>query len=88
MREICHATPEFVEDDGEVYDKSLIPQEDMVVTVSHAEYISVYFPPTAHSVAARGALKGTTKDEDFVSRIVANTHQPVLFSQPPALFTK
>ena len=36
------ATPrrsEYVEDDGEVDDESLIPQEDMVVTVSHAGYI-------------------------------------------------
>ena len=36
------ATPrrsEFIEHDGEVDDEALIPQEDMVVTVSHAGYI-------------------------------------------------
>ena len=88
------ATPrrsEFVEDDGEVDDESLIPQEDMVVTVSHAGYIK-RVPLSTYRAQRRGG-KGragmATKDEDFVSRIfVANTHQPVLFSQPPALFTK
>ena len=79
------ATPrrsEFVEDDGEVDDESLIPQEDMVVTVSHAGYIK-RVPLSTYRAQRRGG-KGragmATKDEDFVSRIfVANTHQPVLF---------
>ena len=79
------ATPrrsEFVEDDGEVDDESLIPQEDMVVTVSHAGYIK-RVPLSTYRAQRRGG-KGrsgmSTKDEDFVSRIfVANTHQPVLF---------
>ena len=79
------ATPrrsEFVEDDGEVDDESLIPQEDMVVTVSHAGYIK-RVPLSTYRAQRRGG-KGrsgmATKDEDFVTRIfVANTHQPVLF---------
>jgi DNA gyrase subunit A len=79
------ATPrrsEYVEDDGEVDDESLIPQEDMVVTVSHAGYIK-RVPLSTYRAQRRGG-KGragmSTKDEDFVSRIfVANTHQPVLF---------
>ena len=79
------ATPrrsEFVEHDGEVDDESLIPQEDMVVTVSHAGYIK-RVPLSTYRAQRRGG-KGrsgmATKDEDFVSRIfVANTHQPVLF---------
>ena len=79
------ATPrrsEFVEDDGEVDDESLIPQEDMVVTVSHAGYIK-RVPLSAYRAQKRGG-KGrsgmATKDEDFVTRIfVVNTHQPVLF---------
>jgi DNA gyrase subunit A len=79
------ATPrrsEFVEHDGEVDDESLIPQEDMVVTVSHGGYIK-RVPLSTYRAQRRGG-KGrsgmATKDEDFVSRIfVANTHQPVLF---------
>jgi DNA gyrase subunit A len=79
------ATPrrsEFVEHDGEVDDEALIPQEDMVVTVSHAGYIK-RVPLSTYRAQRRGG-KGragmSTKDEDFVTRIfVANTHQPVLF---------
>ena len=79
------ATPrrsEFIEHDGEVDDESLIPQEDMVVTVSHAGYIK-RVPLSTYRAQRRGG-KGragmATKDEDFVSRIfVANTHQPMLF---------
>ena len=79
------ATPrrsEFIEHDGEVDDEALIPQEDMVVTVSHAGYIK-RVPLSTYRAQRRGG-KGragmATKDEDFVSRIfVANTHQPVLF---------
>ena len=50
------ATPrrsEFVEDDGEVDDESLIPQEDMVVTVSHAGYIK-RVPLSAYRAQKRG----------------------------------
>ncbi|MBE8191595.1 MAG: DNA gyrase subunit A [Alphaproteobacteria bacterium] len=80
-----YATPrrsEFIEDDGEVDDESLIPQEDMVVTVSHAGYIK-RVPLSTYRAQRRGG-KGragmTTKDEDFVTRIfIANTHQPILF---------
>jgi DNA gyrase subunit A len=79
------ATPrrsEFVENDGEVDDESLIPQEDMVVTVSHGGYIK-RVPLSTYRAQRRGG-KGrsgmATKEEDFVSRIfVANTHQPILF---------
>ena len=79
------ATPrrsEFIEHDGEVDDESLIPQEDMVVTVSHGGYIK-RVPLSTYRAQRRGG-KGragmATKEEDFVSRIfVANTHQPVLF---------
>ncbi len=79
------ATPrcsEFIEDDGEMDDESLIPQEDVVVTVSHAGYIK-RVPLSTYRSQRRGG-KGragmSTKNEDFVSRIfVADTHQPVLF---------
>ncbi len=79
------ATPrrsEILEDDGEMDDESLIPPEDMVVTLSHSGYIK-RVPLSAYRAQKRGG-KGrsgmTTKDEDFVSRLfVANTHQPILF---------
>ena len=73
---------EFLPDDGEMDDESLIPSEDMVVTVSHAGYIK-RVPLTTYRAQRRGG-KGragmATKEEDFVTRIfVANTHQPLLF---------
>lgn len=79
------ATPRrsvFIEHDGEVADESLIPQEDMVVTVSHAGYIK-RVPLSTYRAQKRGG-KGrsamSTKDKDFVTQIfVANTHQPMLF---------
>ncbi|MGC6472007.1 MAG: DNA gyrase subunit A [Parvibaculales bacterium] len=79
------ATPrrtEIIEDEADVDDEDLIPQEDMVVTVSHTGYIK-RVPLSTYRAQRRGG-KGrsgmTTKDEDFVTRIfVANTHQPVLF---------
>ena len=37
--EFASRRSEFIEHDGEVDDEALIPQEDMVVTVSHAGYI-------------------------------------------------
>ncbi len=79
------ATPrrtEILEDDGEMDDESLIPQEDMVVTVSHAGYVK-RVPLSTYRAQKRGG-KGrsgmSTKDEDFVARLfVANTHQSILF---------
>ncbi len=72
----------ILEDSGEMDDESLIPSEDMVVTVSHAGYIK-RVPLSAYRAQKRGG-KGragmSTKDEDFVTQIfVANTHQSVLF---------
>ena len=79
------ATPrrtEIIADEFEVDDESLIPQEDMVITVSHVGYIK-RVPLSKYRAQKRGG-KGraamSTKDEDFVTRIlVANTHQPMLF---------
>ena len=79
------ATPrrtEIIESEFEADDESLIPQDDMVVTVSHSGYIK-RVPLSSYRAQRRGG-KGrsgmSTKDEDFVIRIfVANTHQPLLF---------
>ena len=88
------ATPrrsEFVEDDGEVDDESLIPQEDMVVTVSHAAYIKrVPLSPIARNDAAAKAApvwRPKTKISSAVFLSPIRTSR-CCFSQPPALFIK
>ncbi len=79
------ATPrrtQIIPDEFDGDDEDLIPQDDMVVTVSHTGYIK-RVPLSTYRAQRRGG-KGragmTTKDEDFVTQVfVANTHQPVLF---------
>ena len=67
---------------GDQDDEDLIPQEDMVVTVSHRGYIkrvplSVY---RAQRRGGKGRSGMKTRDEDFVTQLfVANTHTPILF---------
>ena len=67
---------------GDQDDEDLIPQEDMVVTVSHRGYIkrvplSVY---RAQKRGGKGRAGMRTRDEDFVTSLfVANTHTPILF---------
>lgn len=79
------ATPrrtEIIEAEFEVEDEDLIPEEDVVVTVTHSGYIK-RVPLAAYRTqrrGGRGRAGMSTKDEDFVTRVfVANTHQPVLF---------
>jgi DNA gyrase subunit A len=72
----------FSEADGDIDDESLIPREDMVVTVTHGGYVK-RTPLSAYRAQRRGG-KGkagmVTKDEDFVTRLfVASTHTPILF---------
>ena len=72
----------FSDADGEIDDESLIPREDMVVTVTHGGYVK-RTPLSAYRQQRRGG-KGkagmVTKDEDFVTRLfVASTHTPILF---------
>ncbi len=72
----------FSDADGEIDDESLIPREDMVVTVTHGGYVK-RTPLSAYRAQRRGG-KGksgmVTKDEDFVTRLfVASTHTPILF---------
>jgi DNA gyrase subunit A len=78
------ATPrrsEFI-DAIEMEDEDLIPQEDMVVTVTHSGYVK-RTPLSTYRAQRRGG-KGRSgmamKDEDFVSQLfVGNTHTPLLF---------
>ena len=73
---------EISDHDGDQDDEDLIPQEDMVVTVSHRGYIkrvplSVY---RAQRRGGKGRSGMKTRDEDFVTQLfVANTHTPILF---------
>ncbi len=79
------ATPrrtEIVELDGEMEDEDLIPQEDMVITVTHGGYIKrvplASYRPQRRGGKGRSGME--TREEDFVTRVfVANTHQPMLF---------
>ncbi|MFZ1990779.1 MAG: DNA gyrase subunit A [Alphaproteobacteria bacterium] len=79
------ATPrrtEILDIEGEVDDEDLIPEEDMVITVTHAGYIK-RVPLNLYRTqrrGGRGRAGMATREEDFVTRLfVANTHQPMLF---------
>jgi DNA gyrase subunit A len=72
----------FSEADGDIDDESLIPREEMVVTVTHGGYVK-RTPLSEYRTQRRGG-KGksgmVTKDEDFVTRLfAASTHTPILF---------
>ena len=73
--EIVYAAEEFDMED-------LIPEEDMVVTISHSGYIK-RMSPRAYRVQNRGGRGVTgmrTKDEDFVEKLfVASTHAYLMF---------
>jgi DNA gyrase subunit A len=71
--------------------ESLIPREDMVVTVTHGGYIK-RVPLSTYRAQRRGG-KGRSgmsmRDEDFVSRLfVCDTHTPVLFFSSRGLVFK
>jgi len=72
----------FSDADGDIDDESLIPREDMVVTVTHGGYVkrtalSAY---RAQRRGGKGKSGMVTKDEDYVTRLfVASTHAPILF---------
>ncbi|ASV33277.1 DNA topoisomerase (ATP-hydrolyzing) subunit A [Candidatus Hamiltonella defensa] len=66
---------------ADIHLEDLIPQEDVVVTLSHQGYIK-YQPLSDYEAQHRGG-KGKsaarTKDEDFIERLlVANTHDNIL----------
>jgi len=72
---------EFLDGDFEIDDESLIPREDMVVTVSRAGYVkrtALAEYRTQHR-GGKGRSGMATKDEDVVTRVfVASTHAPLL----------
>ncbi len=72
---------EIIDDPKEFSVEDLIVEEDMVITVSHTDYIkrnaiSLY---RAQRRGTRGKTGMTTKEEDFVSNLfVASTHDYIL----------
>lgn len=66
----------------DISDEDLIPEEDMVVTLTHRGYIkrlstSVYRPQRR---GGRGVAGGSLRDDDFISQIfVASTHAYLCF---------
>ncbi len=72
---------EIVESEGDVNVEDLVPEEDVVVTLSHAGYVKTQ-PLALYQAQHRGG-KGKTatavKEEDFVERLViASTHDTIL----------
>ncbi len=62
--------------------ESLIQEEDMVITMTHAGYIKRVPSDTykAQNRGGKGITGITTRDEDFVEKVmVANTHTDILF---------
>jgi len=73
---------EIVEDAGEISMEDLVPNEEVVVTLSHAGYIK-RVPLSDYRAQSRGG-KGknamATRDEDFVSAVFSvNAHAHILF---------
>ena len=73
---------EIVEAEGEISIEDLVPDEEVVVTVSHAGYVK-RVPLSEYRAQSRGG-KGLramdTRDQDFVSWVfVVNAHAHVLF---------
>jgi len=72
---------EINQDHSDLSDEDLIPQEDVVVTLSHGGYAKAQ-PIEAYQAQRRGGRgKSATKvkDEDFIDKLfVANTHDTIL----------
>lgn len=68
--------------DNSILDEDLIPQEDVIVTISHAGYVKRLPVNTYRSQkrGGRGVIGMDTKENDFVEHLfVSNTHQYLLF---------
>lgn len=66
---------------GDIADEDLIPQRDMVVTLTHGGYIKTQQADDyqAQRRGGRGKQATATKDEDFIETLfVANTHDYLL----------
>ena len=76
--------------DGDISLEDMIPQEDVVVTISHLGYVkrTAVSEYRTQSRGGRGAMGAKTRDEDFVEHmIVANTHSyMMLFTEKGKCF--
>ncbi len=66
---------------GEVTEESLIKEEDMVITITHAGYVKRLTSDTYKQQrrGGKGITAAETKEEDFLERLfVANTHDYLL----------
>ncbi len=73
---------EIIDDAGDLSMEDLIPEEDMVVTISHGQYAKRLPVDTYRKQGrgGRGIAGASLKDEDWVEHLfVANTHQYLLF---------
>lgn len=69
-------------EDEEILDEDLIPQEEVVITISHTGYIKRLPLSTYRSQkrGGRGVIGMETKEDDFVEHLfVTNTHHYLLF---------
>jgi DNA gyrase subunit A len=72
---------EIVQDQSDLSVEDLIPQEDVIVTLSHGGYVKSQPIDTyqAQRRGGRGRSATKMKDEDFVDKLfVANTHDQIL----------
>ncbi len=72
---------EIVQDHSDLSVEDLIPQEDVVVTLSHGGYAKAQPIETyqAQRRGGRGKSAAKVKDEDFIDQLfVANTHDTIL----------
>jgi len=73
---------EITLDENEILDEDLIPQEDVVVTISHTGYIKRLPVSTYRSQkrGGKGVVGMETKENDFVEHLfVTNTHDYLMF---------
>jgi DNA gyrase subunit A len=72
---------EIIKDHSDLSDEDLIPQEEVVVTLSHGGYAKAQ-PVGAYQAqrrGGRGRSAAKVKDEDFIDKLfVANTHDTLL----------
>jgi len=72
---------EIAEAEGEIEDERLIPNDPMLVTVSHSGYIKRISPQEfrAQGRGGKGITGADTKDGDFIERLIsANNHDTFL----------
>jgi DNA gyrase subunit A len=72
---------EIIDDAAEISAEDLIPDEEVVVTISHAGYVkrSALHEYRSQRRGGRGLIGATTREEDFVEHLfVASTHAYLL----------